>query len=205
MNFVINYYDSLGHKVTKEEFDKEWNSFQEELKGEYDRIVEGLIEGIPEDLDLKEKIKRVYMWVIDNVEYEHELDYNLDGSVSVPVVPLYNNWGIQVSDKMAPIILKKAICSGLSTFLEDVLKRMNIECYLIKGNTRTLDNGASLKHMWNVCVINGVSYHVDVTYGIFNKEKGENPLEFFLIRDDELQEQGPHNNYDFTPFEGKSL
>lgn len=205
MNFVINYYDSLGNKVSKETFDKEWDSFQNELTEEYDRRVDELLESIPESIDDEEKIKMIYMWIVDNVEYEHQLDYNADGSVSVPTVPIYNNWGIQVSDKRAPIILKKAICSGLSPFLASILKRLNIECHLIRGETRELESGIRLKHMWNVVLINGEYRHIDVTYGIFNKESGEDPLKYFNLSDEELQKIGPHTNYDYSAFKEKTL
>lgn len=205
MKYVINYYDSLGNKVSKKVFDSEWNLFMEELEKEYNKKVTKIMDSIPEELDDVEKMKILFMWIIDNVSYEHNLDYNVDGSVSVPLVKIYNNWGIQVSDKFAPIFLNRAICSGLSSFFADLCQRLNIKCELIRGETRILDNGSHLKHMWNVVFCNGEAKHVDVTYGIFNKEKGEEPLKYFFISDEELKELGPHDNYIFPNIGDKKL
>ncbi len=65
--------------------------------------------------------------------------------------------------------------------------------------------GARLKHVWNVITIDGLHKHLDVTYGIYNREKGMNPLDYCLISDETLQQLSPHCNYDETIFNNKSL
>lgn len=65
--------------------------------------------------------------------------------------------------------------------------------------------GAIVQHIWNIVTINGLSKNFDVIYGIYNREKGKNPLDYCLISDEILQQLGPHCNYDATAFANNSI
>lgn len=208
MSFTIKnrtYYNSLGQVVSKEIFESEWQVFRQKLEEEYDKQLEELISVIPLDLSDEEKMKFIFSWLVNNIEYEHNLDYYNDGSVSCPIIEIYNNWGIRVSDKYAPLMLQKAICSGIAPVVNDVCTKLGIESKSIIGETRELENGSRVKHVWNIITIGGVPRHFDVVYGIYNKEKGIDSLDFCLINDETLQQLGPHCNYDTTIFANNSI
>ena len=105
------YYNSLGQIVSKEIFENEWKAFNQKLDKEYNKQLDELISMIPLDLSQEEKINFIFNWLVNNINYEHNLDYNNDGSVTCPIIEIYNNWGIRVSDKYAPLLLKKTICA----------------------------------------------------------------------------------------------
>lgn len=194
------YYNSCGEVVSQEDFEKEWKKFNEQLEEEYNRKLEILVNSIPENLSKEEKLKTAYLWLVNNIKYEHALNFNVDGSVSTPLIEIYNKWGIRVSDKYAPLLLGKTICSGIAPVVDDICIKLGIESQLIYGETRLLENGARLKHVWNVISIDGKNKHLDITYGIYNKEANMNPLDFFLVDDTYLREIGPHCNYDDAMF-----
>lgn len=199
MEFIIKnrtYYNSLGQIVTKENFENEWEAFNQKLNEEYNKQLNELISIIPLDLSQEEKMKFLFNWLVNHINYEHNLDYNNDGSVTCPIIEIYNNWGIRVSDKYAPLLLKKTICAGIVPVINDICAKLGIESTSIRGETRKLENGARIQHIWNTVTINGVSKHFDVIYGIYNREKGMNPLDYCLISDEILQQLEPHCNYD---------
>ena len=194
------YYNSLGQIVSKEIFENEWKAFNQKLDEEYNKQLDELISMIPLDLSQEEKINFIFNWLVNNINYEHNLDYNNDGSVTCPIIEIYNNWGIRVSDKYAPLLLKKTICTGIVPVLNDICTKLSIESTSIIGKTKKLDNGARVHHIWNIVTIDGLPKHCDVVYGIYNREKGMNPLDYCLISDETLQQIGPHCNYDATIF-----
>lgn len=114
MGFIIKnrtYYNSLVQIVSKEIFENEYNTFIKKLDEEYHKQLDELISIIPFDLSQEEKMIFIFSWL----DYEHNLDYSNDSSVTCPIIEIYNNWGIRVSDKYAPLLLKKTICAGIRT------------------------------------------------------------------------------------------
>lgn len=208
MEFIIKnrtYYNSLGQAVTKEVFENEWEIFNQKLAEEYNKQLNKLISIIPLDLSQEEKMKFIFNWLVNNINYEYDLDYNNDGSVTCPIIEIYNKWGIRVSDKYAPLLFKKTICAGIVPVINDICAKLGIESTEIRGETRKLESGARVQHIWNIITINGIPKHFDVVYGIYNREKGINPLDYCLISNETLQQLGPHCNYDITVFVNSSL
>ena len=208
MRFIIEnrtYYNSLGQIVSKEIFENEWKAFNQKLDEEYNKQLDELISMIPLDLSQEEKIKFIFNWLVNNINYEHNLDYNNDGSVTCSIIEIYNNWGIRVSDKYAPLLLKKTICAGIVPVINDICAKLGIESASIIGETRKLENGARVQHIWNIVTINGVSKHLDVIHGIYNRENGVNPLDYCLISDEALQQLGSHCNYDAMVLNNNSI
>lgn len=101
--------------------------------------------------------------------------------------------------------MKKAICAGIVPVLNDICTKLGIESTSIRGETRKLGNGARVQHIWNIVNIDGLPKHFDVVYGIYNREKGMNPLDYCLISDETLQQIGPHCNYDTKIFTNNTI
>lgn len=84
-------------------------------------------------------IKKVYDWLIFNVEYDFTRnDQTIEGV----------------------FIDKKAVCKGIAKAFQICMNKMEIPSFLVEG---TLD-GQTI-HVWNMVYLDGFFYHVDVTMG----------------------------------------
>lgn len=94
----------------------------------------------------EEKIKSIYNYIINTSDYDP--DY------------LKNNHKVDFSSRTAYGILinKKGICGGFADSLNTLLRKINIESYLVSGNSGTEG------HLWNVIKLNGSYGYFDVTF-----------------------------------------
>lgn len=57
------------------------------------------------------------------------------------------------------LITKKTVCAGYSLMLKELLDRQNIYCEYVEGKT-----GKDESHAWNIVMINGMKYPIDLTW-----------------------------------------
>ena len=87
-----------------------------------------------------DKVKTVYTYLIDQVEYEaSDDDQNIAGIF----------WK------------KKAVCAGYARATQYLLEQLGIPCIYVEGSTRDSEEG----HAWNIVEIDGKQYYVDATNG----------------------------------------
>ena len=98
------------------------------------------IRDIPEDASDYEKIRRVYEFVIDTVDYKS----------GVP-----NNQNIQ-----SALLDRESVCAGYAKAFQYILHRMGLFCTYVTGKTEDGDD-----HAWNIVRIDGEYYNVDTTWG----------------------------------------
>lgn len=91
------------------------------------------------------KIKYVHDWLIDNVEY----DVNLESSDPYSIV--------------GALIEGKAVCEGYARAFKYIMDGLGISCVLVSG-TGTNSSGTTESHAWNYVVLDGSWYAVDVTW-----------------------------------------
>lgn len=95
---------------------------------------------IPEGADTYEKIKTVYTYVIDHMDYvSSEHDQNLAGAF----------WK------------RQAVCAGYAKAMQYLLERMGIFCIYVEGDMAGSPEG----HAWNIVKIDEKYYYVDATNG----------------------------------------
>lgn len=95
---------------------------------------------IPQGADDYEKVKTVYTWLIDNVEYVvSEHDQSIAGAF----------WK------------KQAVCAGYAGAMQYLLERLEIPCIYVEGSARDSAEG----HAWNILLLDGEYYYADVTNG----------------------------------------
>lgn len=95
---------------------------------------------IPEGADTYEKIKTVYTYLIDTMDYvSSEHDQNIAGAF----------WK------------KQAVCAGYAGAMQYLLNRMDIFCICVEGDMKDSPEG----HAWNIVEIDGNYYYVDATNG----------------------------------------
>ena len=66
------------------------------------------------------------------------------------------------SDAYGCIVIGSAYCSGYSRAMMLLLIKNGIDCILVSGNA--LSDNEYQSHMWNIVTINGLNYHLDVTW-----------------------------------------
>lgn len=92
-----------------------------------------------------EKIREVHNWLIENVEYDTNLEavepYSVSGALTEG----------------------KAVCEGYARSFKYLLDGLGIPCVLVSG-TATNSNGQTESHAWNYVQLDGKWYAVDVTW-----------------------------------------
>ena len=109
----------------------------ETIKKEIDRQLEGF-----SDYD---KIREVHNWLIDNIEYDVNL--NADEPYSISGALTEGN----------------AVSEGYSRSFKYIMDELEIPCVLVSG-TGTNSNGETESHAWNYVQLDGNWYAVDVTW-----------------------------------------
>lgn len=95
---------------------------------------------IPQGADTYEKIKTVYTYLIDTVEYKTtDHDQSIAGAF----------WK------------KEAVCAGYAGAVQYLLEYLDIPCIYVEGSVKDNTEG----HAWNVVEIDGEFYYVDATNG----------------------------------------
>ncbi len=95
---------------------------------------------IPEGGDDYEKVKTVYTYLIDHVEYKSSPD---DQSIA------------------GAFWKHAAVCAGYAGAVQYLLERLGIPCIYVDGSAR----GSTEGHAWNIVTLGGEYYYVDVTNG----------------------------------------
>ena len=109
----------------------------ETIKKEIDRQLEGF-----SDYD---KIREVHNWLIDNIEYDVNLNADEPYSIS------------------GALTEGKAVCEGYARSFKYIMDELEIPCVLVSG-TGTNSNGETESHAWNYVQLDGNWYAVDVTW-----------------------------------------
>lgn len=102
------------------------------------------LSGISDLSDEYEKIKYIYTYLINNV------DYDLDAP---------DNQNIY-----SALVGKRSVCAGYAKSCQYLLQQLGIYCIYVTGQT-TDPNGGVADHAWNIVQCNGQYYYVDATWG----------------------------------------
>lgn len=112
----------------------------EEIQAAMEQGYQDVLGLIPEAATDYEKVKSVYTYLIDHVDYvPTEHDQSLAGTF----------WK------------KQAVCAGYARGTQYLLERLGISCIYVEGDAR--DSAES--HAWNLVKLNGEYYYVDATNG----------------------------------------
>ena len=124
---------------------------RDEMRAELEAAADECIRQIPEGSSDYEKIRFVYNYIVDNVDYDLTAPYN--------------------QNVQSALLNRRSVCAGYSRAFQYILHRMGMFCTYVTGTIR--DGG---DHAWNMVRIDGEYYHVDVTWGDPLFEGGE-PVE----------------------------
>ncbi|MDR2719333.1 MAG: hypothetical protein LBC03_00815 [Nitrososphaerota archaeon] len=95
----------------------------------------------------------IHDYCLNNFCYDHSLE---DYSYSI----------------LGPILNKSATCEGISKFVKLAFEYLNIPSLIVHGKAKNpVDDSLSEKHAWNIVMVEGKHYHLDVTFDLSLKRK----------------------------------
>ncbi len=124
------------------------NGYQNEIQV---KAIKNQIESIKQSIqsnftkDKYKNIKYIHDFLINNVEYDQT--YNSEGT--------YNIYGA--------LVKRKCVCDGYARAFKYLANAAGIECELIQG-IATNSSGKTETHAWNVVLLDGKWYYIDVTW-----------------------------------------
>ena len=153
---IMSYEEGLfeeAHAIVKTEY----SGTPEEIeiqKQEIEAVVAECLRLAPEAGDY-ERIKYVYDYIVDTVEYDLEAPNN------------QNIYSVFVG--------KRSVCAGYSRAFQYLMERMDIFATYVVGKTNQGREESMLGHAWNLVRCDGEYYYVDVTWGdpLFEVIEGE--------------------------------
>lgn len=80
------------------------------------------------------------------------------------------------------LVKQKGVCSSIATTFRILMEAIGIESQVVSSDT----------HEWNVVKINGLWYHLDLTWDL-NNIKSNKPLEFFLKSEKAMTKNRSHH------------
>ncbi|MCL2527076.1 MAG: hypothetical protein FWE42_01560 [Defluviitaleaceae bacterium] len=76
------------------------------------------------------------------------------------------SFGEHAHSVLGPVLHNKAVCSGISKFVSLAFDYLDIKCLIVTGDGIDPISGKREPHAWNIVNIDGLTYHLDVTYDI---------------------------------------
>ncbi len=110
---------------------------------EVEKVKQEIKQNLPENE--YEKIKYVHDYLVENIEYEKEVES-------------YNNYTIY-----GALVNKKSVCEGYAKAFKYILDDLQIPCVLVFGNAKN-SVGDTEYHAWNYVLLDNEWYAVDVTW-----------------------------------------
>lgn len=160
-----NTYVSMKptYNCTKEE--------KEIKKAQVEAAATKALEGVPKSGDAYAKIKYVYEYLVNSVEYVDNAPDNQN---------IYSS-----------LVNKKTVCAGYAKANQYLLGQLGITCIYVTGEA-TNAQGTQL-HAWNIVSYNGKNYYIDVTWadpiiaGEQNVQNAEINYDYLCCSEETLQ------------------
>lgn len=159
-NKINTTFTSTGRIILK----KEARYTKEQIDKINDKVNEIYINYYDSSKNVRENIKIFHDYIINNTKYDSS---NTTGKTDI------------ISSNAYGVLIKgTGICSGYADAMSLFLEKMNVKNYRISSNT----------HVWNLVYVEGVWYHLDLTWDDPVTHDGTNTLtdKYFLITNNEL-------------------
>ena len=150
---------TFGITINKAYSDKEIS----EINSVVDRV---LSEKTDNSMPIREKIKIIHDYIIDNTEYDKLKNEDIND-------PTYKS-----QTAYGALIQGYATCNGYSDAMAIFLDKLNVINYKISND----------EHIWNLVYLDGNWYHLDLTWDDPISEVNINRDTYFLITTKELEE-----------------
>lgn len=126
---------------------------KETKQAQIEEAAAGCISNIPAEASEYDKIKYVYEYIIDTVDYDMEAPDN--------------------QNIISALVNRRSVCAGYARSTQYLLEKLGIYCAYVTG-TATDTGGGAEDHAWNLVRCGENYYYVDTTWGdpIFQQEEG---------------------------------
>ena len=115
---------------------------REQMQQEIDKVIEEILESVPAEYDEYGKIKYIYEYLINMVDYVE----NAPDSQN-----LYS-----------ALVNKETVCAGYAKANQYLLNELGIGCTYVRGTAQ--DESTTDSHAWNIVKCNGNYYYIDLTW-----------------------------------------
>lgn len=133
---------------------------------EINKIVDEVIkEKISNDMPIREKIRVIHDYIIDNTEYDKLKNDNI------------NDTTYKSQTAYGTLIDGYATCNGYSDAMAIFLNKLNVINYKISNE----------EHIWNLVYLDGKWYHLDLTWDDPISDQNINRDTYFLISTSDLE------------------
>lgn len=132
---------------------------KEEIKELNDKVDNVIKENIQNNMSTKDKIKAIHDYIINNTEYDTKKSDNIKDTT------------YKSNTAYGVLIQGYGICSGYSDAMKIFLDKLNIVNYKVSND----------QHIWNVVLLDGVWYHLDLTWDDPVSDKNITRDNYFLI------------------------
>jgi ribosomal 50S subunit-associated protein YjgA (DUF615 family) len=120
----------------------------------------------------KEKIRAVYTWVINNIEYSKDS------------INHFNRWGIDPEINMSAILRRrKGVCENYAALFANILVKCGVQAVAVTGYTNIPANNYWNGHGWVAVQADKEWFLCDPTW-----DAGYNSYKYFLVKPDEFIE-----------------
>ena len=146
---------------------------EEEIKELNETIDKIINDKITNNMPIREKIKILHDYIIDNTEYDELKNKNI------------NDTTYKSQTAYGALIEGHATCNGYADAMAIFLNKINVINYKISNED----------HIWNLVYLDGNWYHLDLTWDDPVSEINVNRDTYFLITTEELEKlnDGSHN------------
>lgn len=84
------------------------------------------------------------------------------------------------------LVYKEGVCEGISRFAKIALNYLGVECMLVSGIGFDATNNKEELHTWNIVLIDGNTYHLDITFNM-SHSKVIKRYDYFNLSDVEIK------------------
>lgn len=152
-SIIFKFDDNIINIEIKHTYTKEEI---EELNNKVDTIIK---ENIKSNMSTKDKIKAIHDYIINNTEYDTKKSDNIKDTT------------YKSNTAYGVLIQGYGICSGYSDAMKLFLDKLNIVNYKVSND----------QHIWNVVLLDGNWYHLDLTWDDPVSDKNITRDNYFLI------------------------
>lgn len=114
-----------------------------EMREQVSQCVDSILTGTDSNADSYTKAKFAYDTIINNTEYDDTAENN--------------------QNMLSVFLGGRSVCAGYTAAMEYMLQKMGIQCGTVSGTAT--DSSGTESHAWNIVLMDGAYYYIDVTYG----------------------------------------
>lgn len=169
------------------------------MKSDFNGAIESFFNNVSDNLNQEELEKYAHDYIIENCEYDYnalDKDGNSDSKYKK-----YN----EVHSAYGALVDRKAVCSGYAKTYKILLNRLGVDCVLIYGKGKSLEDEkfkirtGEVNHEWNA-VKNGSEWRMtDVTWDDVEEESKK--YEFFNLSVSEMYSTHQAQQIDINSFQ----